>query len=525
MLTLSGPGITLALNPAAAEAQVVVIFDLDHPPGKSQPNTADERHDYAPQGESASGVIQAHDSYNKGDFEEALSQLRKLIADNPKSAPLYYQLGLTYQGMLRYPEAVTAFSRSAELDPSRGDVYTHLGEMLYRLGRYPEALTALESGASKGAQPAYTAYMKGLVLIELADYPAAIDALQQAQSLDPEFTQKVTYSIGVAYSRQKDPLAAEETFRNAIAMDAGSPAGVYSDLSLQQLLDKQAARPLHLDIAYGLHYDDNVVLKPGPTVSAVFPSGQRDFVHVLSMHAGYMPESGGTSGFRADGWYYKSIHNKLSAMDVDGASMSLTPYMKTGAGTLLVEGRTDYYWIGRKRYLNIIGINPSFSFSINATYHGIVHAGYQSKQFLQQPLNIFEDRDAVNGSVGYTHYIYSDDKRAYLSVDYTFDTDNARGDNWDYLGHRLSLSALYFFNNDFTLRFNGEYYRQNYSNIHTVFGQKRRDSIFTLAPILRYNLTHEAKLLLQYTHVQAHSNLRVYQYARNITGMGFEYAY
>jgi len=468
-------------------------------------------------------ILQAREQYDRGNFEEALAYLLKAVEADPENAVIHFHLGLTYQGMLRYPEAEASLARSVELDPSKGNTYAHLGEILYRLGKYPEARLALKEAEAKGDKPAYTAYMKGLVLTELADYPGAVEALQQAQELYPANRQKAAYAMGMAYSKQNDKQAAEKAFREAIAMDAGSPAGVFADLGLQSL-NRPDKRPLHLDFGYGFHYDDNVILKPGPAVSAVFPSGQKDFAHVLAVHAGYAPESRGVFGIRADGTYYKSIHHKLSNMDVDGASLSLTPSLSGSEGTLSVEGKTEYYWVGRNRYLSTIGVYPDFSFSMGETHHGVLHAGYQSKQFMHGSTNIAEDRDAINSSGGYTHYIYNEDRNAYLSLDYTFDTDRARGDNWDDIGHQVSVSALYPFGNGFGLRFNGDYYRQNYRKIHTVFGQKRRDRIFTLAPVLTYDLKW-ANLLLQYTYVKAQSNLQVYRYSRNVVGMGFEYSY
>jgi len=464
--------------------------------------------------------------YQQGDYEEALALLLKVEKAEPENAQVHYYLGMTYQGMLKYPEAEASFAKSVELDPSQGNAYSHLGEILYRLNKYEEALGILNEAEAKGGRPAYIAYLKGLTLMELADYAGAIAALQRAQVLNSAYRQKATYALGMIYSKQQDKPAAEKAFMEAIAIDSESPAGVFASIGLQSLHRVRVEkRPLHLDFGYGLHYDDNVLLKPGGVSTGIFPAGEKDFTHVLSLHASYEPELSGSFGIQADATYYKSIHHKISRLDVDGIGISLTPGLTTGMGSFTLEGRADYYLVGRSHYLNILSLHPSFSFSMGSTHQGVLHAGYQNKNFFEPVPSIAEDRDADNWSAGYTHYINSEDQRSYLALDYTIDRDSARGRNWDYIGSRFSISGQYSFGKNFGFRFNGDYYHQNYSHVHTVFGIARQDRTYSVAPILTYSLDWGATILLQYSHVLAQSNIRVYDYSRSITGVGFEYSY
>ncbi len=457
----------------------------------------------------------------QGAYEEALENLLKAVEIQPYRADIHYHLGLTYQGMLKYSEAEEAYSRAVKINPLHGNAYAHLGEMQYRLRKYNEAKASLQQAEGKSDKQAYIAYMLGLVLLEHADYKGSIASLKRATELDATYSQKAMYAMGVAYSRQLNKQAANQAFKEAAAINSDSDVGVYASFNLQSL-QQQEKSPLEIVLGYGFHYDDNVVLKPGGVNLVTLPSGKSDFKHILSAQAAFLPELDSIIGFRANATYYKSIHHKLSSMDMDGITLSLTPSLKMDVGTLAVTGRMEYYLVGRKRYLGTIGIYPSFSLAFGKQQHGILYGGYESKQFYLKPLVAAENRDAVHALAGYTHYIYAKGSDDYLSLGYAVDGDNARGNNWDYLGHKFYLSTRYPFGHGIGLRFNASYYQQDFGKVHSVIGIKQRDRTFTLESVLTYTLKW-GDVLLQYAHVSALSNLQIYRYNRNIVGIGFEY--
>lgn len=472
--------------------------------------------------EQASDLKQGREHYVLGNYEEALEHFLAAEKAEPENGEVQYNIGLTYQGMLDYTKAESSFARAVEIDPSMGDGWSHLGEMLYRNGRHTEAKAALENAEANGARPAYTAYIKGLVLTELGEYDAAIANLNKSQELEPGFRQKAIYAIGMVYSKKNDKKSAEKSFREAIAINPKSAVGVYADFGLQYL-NKPQKRLWHVDLSYSFLYDDNVILNPGG-ISAL-PTDQNDFKHVLNLHAGYKPEVKGAFDFRADVSYYRSLHHKLSHMDVDGFGLSLTPSYITDPGTFSVEGRLDYYLVDGNRYLQNFSVYPSFGFDIGKSQHGILNGAVQKKNFFNQPLNIgAENRDAINYAAGYMHYVYTKGQQGYVGLGYAFDFENAKGGNWDYTGHRIIGSVLYPLGKGIGFRFNGDYYLQKYRNLHTIFGVKRDDKIFTLSPMVTYD-TRWVQLQLHYSHIRATSNIGVYEYNRNIVGAGFEYRY
>ena len=461
--------------------------------------------------------------YQKGNYEEALEMLLKAEKGDSENAQVYYYLGMTYQGKGKYLEAEKFLAKSAELDASQGNTYAHLGEVLYRLGRYDDAKLALEEAEAKTKLSAYIQYLKGLTLMELEDYAGAIKALNKTMVYDMAYQQNAIYALGLVYKKQGNKTAAENSFKAAVAIDSESKTGVFSSIGLQSLHNEEQ-RPLHIDLSYGFHYDDNVLLKPAAISPSFFPRGQSDFVHEFVMHAKYKPETRGSLSFYGDASYYKSIHQKLTQVDVDGFGISLAPSLNTSLGSFTIEGKGDYYLVGHNRYLNILSINPSFGFSLGKANYGILHVGYQHKKFFETIASIDENRNGTNWSAGYSHYIYTEDQSANLLIAYTLDRDNTRGNNWDYLGSKWSIAGLYPFNDNFGFRFNGSYYYQNYKYVHSQFGVARKDRIFSVGSMLVYNVDWGA-LLFQYTFVSEKSNISVYSYKRKVSGVSFEYTY
>lgn len=65
-----------------------------------------------------STFIRANEAYAAGDYKNALTGYNQLVADEMRSADLYYNLGNTYYRLNEWGEAVWAYERALEIDPS-----------------------------------------------------------------------------------------------------------------------------------------------------------------------------------------------------------------------------------------------------------------------------------------------------------------------------------------------------------------------------------------------------------------------
>lgn len=85
-------------------------------------------------------------------YEEAETEFRKLLAQNPDSAAALNYLGyMLADRNVRLPEALQMITKAVERDPGNGAYLDSLGWVYYRLGRYGDAETQLKIAVDKTA--------------------------------------------------------------------------------------------------------------------------------------------------------------------------------------------------------------------------------------------------------------------------------------------------------------------------------------------------------------------------------------
>ncbi|MEO6168532.1 MAG: tetratricopeptide repeat protein [Chitinophagales bacterium] len=133
------------------------------------------------------------DAYASGlhpNYQEAVNQLNKAITYNNKSADVYWQLGLAYEGQRKGGEAVSAYERAAELNPSFAKALTHTG-VIWRLARnYNQSLASFQKAlqADQNFPPAYRE------MAELYFYTGQFDKAKEAYQKYLDLADKDDYT-------------------------------------------------------------------------------------------------------------------------------------------------------------------------------------------------------------------------------------------------------------------------------------------------------------------------------------------
>ncbi len=122
----------------------------------------------------------------QGDFEGAITILKKMIEDNPEDANAYYLLGISYlkKGML--PEAAKALTRTLVLFPKFAGAYHHIGLISKEQKELEKAIQYYEKALELEPKRVDSLYNIGLILFELNRIPEASSYLERALVINPD---------------------------------------------------------------------------------------------------------------------------------------------------------------------------------------------------------------------------------------------------------------------------------------------------------------------------------------------------
>jgi len=145
--------------------------------------------------------------YDARNYASAIDTLQKVIELDPKMMRAYDSLGLCYDYLGKFDEAVKAYDHAVELNrlQPKPSPWPHLdlAVSLISLNRLPEAEKNLREaiGYDPGLPQAH--YQLGRVLEMQGQYAASAQSLDQAAALDPAYPEP-HYLLGKIYHRLGD---------------------------------------------------------------------------------------------------------------------------------------------------------------------------------------------------------------------------------------------------------------------------------------------------------------------------------
>jgi cytochrome c-type biogenesis protein CcmH/NrfG len=106
-------------------------------------------------------------------------ELEKKTKESPDDAAAWTSLGNLYFDTGNHQKAITAYTRSLELNPNNADVITDLGVMYRRSGESKKAIELFDKAANIDPKHEAALFNKGIVLMhDLNDLDGAIQAWQ-----------------------------------------------------------------------------------------------------------------------------------------------------------------------------------------------------------------------------------------------------------------------------------------------------------------------------------------------------------
>ncbi|HEX9110068.1 MAG TPA: tetratricopeptide repeat protein [Terriglobales bacterium] len=151
--------------------------------------------------------------YDARAYTPAISRLRRVIELDPNMMRAYNNLGLCYDSLGQFDEAIQSFTRAIELNrrqekPSAWPPL-NLAVSLISLNRLDEAVARLHEALSYNPEFPQAHYQLGLVLEKERKFEEAIAPLQRAMELDPLYPEP-HYTLGRIYQREGKREEAQE---------------------------------------------------------------------------------------------------------------------------------------------------------------------------------------------------------------------------------------------------------------------------------------------------------------------------
>jgi tetratricopeptide (TPR) repeat protein len=151
--------------------------------------------------------------YDARAYIPAINRLRRVIELDPNMMRAYNNLGLCYDSMGQFDEAIQSFTRAIELNRKQEQPSAwpplNLAVSLISLNRLDEAVARLNEALTYNPKFPQAHYQLGLVLEKEGKFKEAIVPLQQAIELDPLYPEP-HYTLGRIYQRQGKREEAQE---------------------------------------------------------------------------------------------------------------------------------------------------------------------------------------------------------------------------------------------------------------------------------------------------------------------------
>lgn len=125
--------------------------------------------------------------YLKGEYKEALQQLKIATDIDPKYADAFYNIGLVYKEQKSYDEALEAFAKAAKLAPRDYKNFMQMGVVYNIQGNYKAAITALNRANGEKPGSADVIYQIGIAAEKTGDKDGARELYTTAVNYDPNY--------------------------------------------------------------------------------------------------------------------------------------------------------------------------------------------------------------------------------------------------------------------------------------------------------------------------------------------------
>jgi tetratricopeptide (TPR) repeat protein len=513
-------------------AVLVLLFSTGFSMARAQPTEADVY------------VEQAVVNYQDKRYEDALANLRRALELDPQHVDALYYMGIVQLALGRTTDAIPFLERARAHAPTQRTIAFQLGLAHFALEQYEKARPLLEEVFRAEPTVPNLGYYVGFMRYRNKDYQGALRAFRAGRTTDPQLEQLTRLYTGLALAGVGETgQATAEVERSLQLGPASSLTGPAERLRDALVTARAAERRLSADVRLGVFYDDNTAVVPDPSFRDPLVQTLRQRAH--ESPGGFVGARGDYHWLRTETWdasigysFFGSHNIDTPDFDVTNHLASLATTYKTVVRAMPLQLSAQYSWdilfLKDTMFLRRNTVGLAATLVENEHHLTQVLGRYQNKDFGEpRPTPIHDEvRDANNWMIGGLHLFRFAQDRHLIKLGYQFDYDDTVGRDWEYRGHRLLAGGQYTvpwrglrFKDDLDVHLR-EYLHKN--TILPTTGpdtKRRRDQEITNVARVELPLPYSLTLSLEHLTVFGESNIKVFDYRRNVTSLIVSWTY
>jgi Tfp pilus assembly protein PilF len=159
----------------------------------------------------------AKTALDAGQFEEAASQYRIILENDPADEDSHFGLGVALARQGRNDEAVREYEEALRLMPNYAEVHNNLGNLLAKQGKLAEAIEHFQAALKTAPDYASALNNMGTVLARQGKHAEAREAFENAVKAAPDYA-AAHFNLGTSLMRDHKPQAAAHEFEETLKL-------------------------------------------------------------------------------------------------------------------------------------------------------------------------------------------------------------------------------------------------------------------------------------------------------------------
>jgi tetratricopeptide (TPR) repeat protein len=155
-------------------------------------------------------------AYNRlGRYPQAIGYFREALQIQPENDKAWNNLGRSYNGLGQYLQAIGYIRESLRIQPDNDKAWNNLGVSYGKLGQYPQAIDCFREALRIQPDNAEAWNNLGLSYNGLGQYPQAVDCFREALRIQPD-NAEIWNNLGLSYNRLGQHRQAVDCFMEVL---------------------------------------------------------------------------------------------------------------------------------------------------------------------------------------------------------------------------------------------------------------------------------------------------------------------